>query len=1145
MSVHEGCEISWYVLRTNKVIKSKVKRSFNFMKIKFIFITLITLLFLIYVFVTSHNDLGPKAERNRIKTEELADTTEFDIVVTTFEILVSEVNFFKRKYVWTTIIVDEGHRLKNEKSQLSEKLRSVSCLSKIILTGTPLQNNLKELWALLHFLASDVFTPATAERFETGFDLVKGLVDSRLLRRARKLLGVFMLRRVKDQVAISLPSRRELTVLVPLTKRQVEWYKRLLCGLDSDVIETVMRESVAPAVSDIEASGSSSVVVVVPKGRGKKNADAESSSLSLSTGSAGDSDWRKLMNLLLQLRKICNHIYLMPDAAPDPYDVGEHVVGGSGKLLMLDRMLPRLRQDGHRVLLFSQFTSMLDLLEDYCELRDLPYVRLDGETNRVQRRLDVRRFNAPNSPLFIFLISTRAGGLGLNLASADTVILYDSDWNPQVDLQAMERAHRIGQVKPVRVYRLVCSGSVEERMVSRAEKKLFLNAMVAETDPDELEDGKEGEFEEGDENQALGIGGATMSKGELASLIRFGANAVFESAGNTQISDADLDKLLERQGRDKPSVPAETVATLPVPLSSSCSSEKSSASASAAAAAMSTGLAMDDLEAVQAALRDRMELLTEVDLRQLGDTLYTKRKTRPKSEGIDVKNIVGRGDEEGFEADIEDISNSNKRIRKERVVMVDGKGTGYGGSVPVLVDSLDRPAPPPVISRHRSRVWTHMNFCAFCAKSKSTDLNSICKCAHCPRVFHTNCMEERGISKGTGMFICPHHKCASCSRSTAAAGGLLFRCMGCLTSYCEDCLPQDEIESIGRCRSMEDLGYESKQSYYIMCPSCCLQDGVTAKGVVGDQVADVDGDDADDEEDGDDEDDDDEEVGDKSVGKSSSEPEANLLPTQLMRVLWDEEPDSEEERERIAQQSKAIKKAEKDRIKKELKEIKEAEEAERLAKISRGKGKQKGKGKVTSAPVVGRGRRAAPEINSDESDEEEQEELQANNRRPKNGKAAINGKVAVSASATHGRVAPSRSSSRVSAASPAVSTNLVGRSRKKDPPVILQESEDEDEDDSEDDADNDDEEESEDEDEDEEHRVRIPLRCELGDALNILLSHPRAIKQNMGTVGGNLLSSTLSCASSSSNTLPFVVTLNAIQTKLASGKSAVFCYQRK
>jgi SWI/SNF-related matrix-associated actin-dependent regulator of chromatin subfamily A member 5 len=229
--------------------------------------------------------------------------------VTTFEILVSEVNFFKRKYVWTTIIVDEGHRLKNEKSQLSEKLRSVSCLSKIILTGTPLQNNLRELWALLHFLAPDVFTPATAERFETGFDLVRGLVDSKLLRRARRLLGVFMLRRVKDQVAISLPSRRELTVLVPLTGRQVVWYKRLLCGLDSDVIETVMREStpaVASAIANaIMPEGSDSLALTVkPKGSSSKKDSSvlASSSSSSSSGGSGDSDWRKLMNLLLQVR---------------------------------------------------------------------------------------------------------------------------------------------------------------------------------------------------------------------------------------------------------------------------------------------------------------------------------------------------------------------------------------------------------------------------------------------------------------------------------------------------------------------------------------------------------------------------------------------------------------------------------------------------------------------------------------------------------------------------------------------------------------------------------------------------------------------------------------------------------------------------
>lgn len=116
---------------------------------------------------------GPREERDRIKHEELNSLHDFDIVVTTYEMLVSEVNFFKRKYMWTAIIIDEGHRLKNEKSQLAEKLRTIPCLSKVILTGTPLQNNLRELWALLHFLAPDIFTNATSEKFEKDLMLLR------------------------------------------------------------------------------------------------------------------------------------------------------------------------------------------------------------------------------------------------------------------------------------------------------------------------------------------------------------------------------------------------------------------------------------------------------------------------------------------------------------------------------------------------------------------------------------------------------------------------------------------------------------------------------------------------------------------------------------------------------------------------------------------------------------------------------------------------------------------------------------------------------------------------------------------------------------------------------------------------------------
>lgn len=336
--------------------------------------------------------------------------------------------------MWTSVIVDEGHRLKNEKSQLSEKLRMVPTICKIILTGTPMQNNLRELWALLHFLAPEIFTTAAAEAFDDGFDLLRKKIDATVLRKARKLLNVFMLRRLKDQVNIKLPSKKEITVVVSLTDRQTEWYKQLLCGLEQNLIEVVMKES--ENITDA-TDHENAFATARKRKRNKLAIESISRSHSLSEDESSESqnnvsDWRKLMNLLLQLRKICNHIYLMPEAAPDPYIVTEDIIAGSGKLLLLDRMLKRLHEDNHRVLIFSQFTSMLDILEDYCDFRQWPFARLDGNTNRVQRRLDVRRFNAPNSPLFIFLISTRAGGLGLNLATADTVILYDSDWNPMV-----------------------------------------------------------------------------------------------------------------------------------------------------------------------------------------------------------------------------------------------------------------------------------------------------------------------------------------------------------------------------------------------------------------------------------------------------------------------------------------------------------------------------------------------------------------------------------------------------------------------------------------------------------------------------------------------------------------------------------------
>ena len=796
---------------------------------------------------------------------------------------------------------DEGHRLKNDRSLLSDKLRAVPALSRVILTGTPLQNNLRELWALLHFLAPDIFSRATAELFEEGFDLLRNKIDNVILRRARRMLTLFMLRRIKDQVAIKLPSRREITVLVPLTPQQVEIYTNMICGLDHELIDIVMSAS---------NDGSTTTVGDNMNGDDKNGATSSTPHRALASGYKNtavsnlnenqapiESDYRKLMNLLLQLRKICNHIFLMPStqADDDENDAEEEdardsvtagsvdkLVEGSGKLKILDRMLPRLQRDGHRVLLFSQFTSMLDILEEYCDARGWNFLRLDGSTNRVQRRLDVRRFNAPKSNVFIFLISTRAGGLGLNLATADTVILYDSDWNPQVDLQAMERCHRIGQTKPVRVFRLICRGSVEERMLGRAEKKLFLNAMVAEAGGEEDDEGVYGNAEAGNRRQqlredledegqaALGIGGGSMSKGELASLIRFGANAICgASANEEELSDTDLERLLESEGRD----------TQSLAINPSVAREMK-------------GIAEGETVATAAIIRSRLEM-KEIDLRQLGQLHYAKKAINKKGDRLEEQTAAL-------------LPDNVRRERKSRITMVSGAGTGYGGAVPVLTDQLlldGIQVSVPKVKSLRSRKWVHQTFCALCGNKRCPE--TLVLCAHCPKVFHSYCMDAVGLSRQGSSFLCPLHRCVDCSRSTVAAGGLLFRCLGCLTAYCEDCLPQDDIESYGRCRPLEREGYFSNhQAYYIKCPSCCTADGVMASGVDGsggelDDDLDEKGEEEDDDDDVKEKDSGEENVflNDQADRTALPTGKSHAFPTQRMRVVQEYTPDESEVRE--------------------------------------------------------------------------------------------------------------------------------------------------------------------------------------------------------------------------------------------------------
>ena len=402
---------------------------------------------------------------------------DWDVCVTSYEICMCEKSVLK-KFHWRYMIIDEAHRIKNEKSKLSEILREFKTTNRLLITGTPLQNNLHELWALLNFLLPDVFN--SSEDFDEWFNTNTCLGDDALIQRLHAVLKPFLLRRLKSEVEKRLKPKKEIKIFVGLSKMQREWYTKVLMK-DIDIVN-----------------------------------------------GAGKVEKMRLLNMLMQLRKCTNHPYLFHGAEPGPpYTTDTHLVYNSGKMVILDKLLPKLQEQGSRVLIFSQMTRMLNILEDYCIWRSYQYCRLDGKTSLEDRDRQIQEFNKIRSKKFIFMLSTRAGGLGINLATADVVILYDSDWNPQMDLQAMDRSHRIGQKNQVRVFRFITENTVEEKIIERAEIKLRLDKLVIQ----------QGTIASNMGNQ--------LNKDEMLNIIRFGANHVFASK-DSEVTDEDIDTILER-----------------------------------------------------------------------------------------------------------------------------------------------------------------------------------------------------------------------------------------------------------------------------------------------------------------------------------------------------------------------------------------------------------------------------------------------------------------------------------------------------------------------------------------------------------------------------------------------------------------------
>ncbi|KAM9311923.1 chromodomain-helicase-DNA-binding protein 2 [Gastrophryne carolinensis] len=435
--------------------------------------------------------IGDLMSRNTIREYEWvyqqSKKMKFNALLTTYEILLKDKAVLS-SINWAFLGVDEAHRLKNDDSLLYKTLIDFRSNHRLLITGTPLQNSLKELWSLLHFIMPEKF-----ESWE-DFEDEHGKGRDNGYHSLHKVLEPFLLRRVKKDVEKSLPAKVEQILRVEMCATQKQYYKWILT----------------------------------------RNFKA------LLKGTKGSTSG--FLNIVMELKKCCNHCFLVK--APEDTEKESKLEGlqslirSSGKLILLDKLLTRLRERGNRVLIFSQMVRMLDILAEYLTIKHYPFQRLDGSIKGEIRKQALDHFNAEGSEDFCFLLSTRAGGLGINLASADTVVIFDSDWNPQNDLQAQARAHRIGQKKQVNIYRLVTKGTVEEEIIERAKKKMVLDHLVIQrmdtTGRTVLD------------NNSGSSNSNPFNKEELAAILKFGAADLFKEpeGEESEPQEMDIDEIL-------------------------------------------------------------------------------------------------------------------------------------------------------------------------------------------------------------------------------------------------------------------------------------------------------------------------------------------------------------------------------------------------------------------------------------------------------------------------------------------------------------------------------------------------------------------------------------------------------------------------
>ncbi|KAE8349867.1 PHD/FYVE-zinc-finger like domain-containing protein [Aspergillus coremiiformis] len=417
------------------------------------------------------------------------------VVVTSYETMTSDASRrVLAKIPWAGLVVDEGQRLKNDKSQLYESLSRIRFPFKLLLTGTPLQNNTRELFNLLQFCDPT----KNAENLEDEY----GILSKENIPELHNLIRPFFLRRTKAQVLTFLPPVVQIIVPVSMSVVQKKLYKSILAK-NPQLIKAIFQRS-----NDNQG----------PKQTERQN----------------------LNNILMQLRKCLCHPFIysraIEEQTANAAAAHRQLVEAAGKLQLLEIMLPKLKERGHRVLIFSQFLGNLDIVEDFLDGLGLLHRRLDGRLTSLEKQKMIDQYNAEDSPYFAFLLSTRSGGVGINLATADTVIIMDPDFNPHQDMQALSRAHRIGQKNKVLVFQLMTRGSAEEKIMQIGKKKMVLDHVLIDRMVSEEDDGQ-----------------------DLESILRHGAQALFEDddSGDIRYDSASVDKLLDRSQAEQASSPDE------------------------------------------------------------------------------------------------------------------------------------------------------------------------------------------------------------------------------------------------------------------------------------------------------------------------------------------------------------------------------------------------------------------------------------------------------------------------------------------------------------------------------------------------------------------------------------------------------------